>query len=1280
MPAVRTLLRLFDLDETDGRITALDSYGANTHVGTSCGQLIRLSISSAPSSRSQTAASVSAPTREASSLSFEAPLGEAGGAALGTPFPEQSTVLTTVARRRTISASGAAVQQLQHSRIQRLLFVLCGGRLQLLHADTYAVLSTIEADVACFSVASPLPAVGTGANGSVSSDTSVAPVTGALLTHTRVRTGRLAVRDDEGVSQHSRTSSHLRTPSEGSHGNFTVRTPQSAPAITLAASPLGSTISNSGDLLQYHGNVHHHSRDGRGGASSLITMPSSSSGGKTHVVCVAEKQRKELAVYVVDRVSTSASSAESGAWPSESELAEDGSLSGSATLSATTARSAPLLPRVVLRQRYVLPEPAQCVLMCNPAPVMCHGLALPFTAAVGGFTGDGLPPLAGSVEAGLSVCVGMRHEVSLLSLLGGSPWCVLRLDGSRPPLLSIGSEDNTLLVRTQAPNTVMEVGVPPVAAMAGCVQDATTGWRTGAAAAAAAEASPLLLRAGLARGAVVASTTTSAAASGAVLRSKDDELVMGDVFQADTAVELVLSRFPHVFLFTAHHCDVFSLLEDGAGRGATSRSQRVPLPGIRYGALRGQGMSVCVASDRTVWMLQLNPLRVQLAEMVTGGNSEGAFQLLAFHRRRATATRCNAAAAVDANDALHTIESDLHRMAGFAALHRGDVVEAIRYLREYVDPREVLLALPDCIPPTARAPVTPSVGSGASVPQTGVDVYVLDHIVTTSSEDVYDELLRQSVVADCVKPSAAQGTIAPPPSSYWDGWRGPCVYNSFAGNVAEAWRAAFPAVPSSSSTSTGTVEDFVASRFDLLKTEVREWFAEELLEPVSGGSAVRSSAAAPTAGTRISTDQVGMECAGAPSPVPTTTTTTTTSLQLQRALVAAHRRAMEYASLVLAWEARDYRMAHQVVASVSQALRVEDCADMLRHLREFRLLAVLQFRVGQGEACLATLRSSVSVSAVLQLRYGHAAAQKSPIASQLSHWRQRMVMKMGQGQYNDVAAPQPTCGCGLLMLPSFAAVARVARTLFGVESPFDPANGDFATEALLGKIVSYYAARHSHVASAGAAVAAHDKADYCELQLSMRGTGSPRRLSFPHAGPLLSTVVEATVSASIPSHTAAQSHQEAATEPGPTAAYHPAVRVVPSALTAFFYLVEKLDVVGVKQLLSCQPRLAQLRDEEGDTALHVTMSQLALVCPARTCDAHPSHSQSPALAALQMPFLQLLCALNGLLVHFGCPVGLLNHYGWSCLDVAAVACAGNTTAFDMVTAALLAAVEVRAAS
>lgn len=1270
MPAVRRLLRLFDLDETDGKITALDSYGPNTHVGTSRGQLVRLSISSLPSTRSRTAASVLVAPEEATAIDATVPSGEAGVAAPASVSTDESAVFTTVTCRCAVSASGAAVQQLQHSRSQNLLFVLCGGCLQLLHADTYAVLSTIATEVSSFSVAPPLSVAGSGTSGSVGGDNSVVPMTGAIpLTHPRRRASRLTVGDDDGVNQHSRTTSHLRTPSECSYGSSSARTLQSTLLTTPAASPLDSTISNGANLHPHHGNAHHHSRDGRGGAAPLFCSSSSSSGGKAHVVCVAEKQKKELAVYVVDRVSTSASGAASSAWPSANEQAEDGGLGSSASLSTATARSSPPPPRVMLRQRYVLPERAQCVLMCSPAPAMRRGAALPFAASAGALTSDGVPLLASSVEAGLSVCVGMRREVSLLSLIGGSTWCVLRLDGTRPPLLSVGSDHNTFLVRTQAPNTVMEVGVPPVAAMAGCVQDGDAGWRTSAAA--AAGANPILLRAGTAWSAAIASATTPAAARGAVLRIKDDDLVMGDVFQADTTVELVLARFPHIFLFTSHHCDVVSFLEYGAGVGATSRSQRVPLPGIRYGALRGQGTSVCVASDRTVWMLQLNPLRVQLAEMVTDGNSEAAFQLLAFHRRRAAAVARNAAAAADADEALRAVESDLHCMAGFAALHRGEVAEAIRYLRDHVDPREVLLALPDCIPPTPATPAAHDLGSRAPVQAAGVDVYVLDHVVTISSADVYDELLRQSAVSACAEAAAAHGTAGAPPSSYWDSWRGPCVYNSFGGNAAEAWRVAFTAGSSSSLTLTGTAEDFVTSRFDLLKAEVRAWFAEELLEPVSDASALPTAVASPTAATRTFIDRESMECSGASLP----TATATTSLLPPPTLLVAHRRAMEYASLVLAWEARDYRMAHQVVASVSQALRVEDCAGMLRHLREHRLLAVLQFRTGQGEACRATLRNVVSVSAVLQLRHGHVAAQTTPVSSQLTRWRQCMATLTAQGRYNGIAAPKPTCGCGLLMLPSLTAVARVAHTVFGIEVPFNPASDDLAREALVRRIIAYYETHHSRGAPASAAAADHGEANYCELRFSVCGTHSSALLSFPHTGPLLSTVVDATVSAPVPPHAAVQSYSEAATEPGPTAPRRTVVRAMPSALTAFFYLVEKLDVVGVKQLLSRQPRLAQLRDEEGGTALHVAMSQLDLVGPARMCDAHPPDSPAPAMSSLQ-----LLCSLNGLLVHFGCPVGLLNRYGWSCLDVAAVACAGNTTAFEIVTAALLAAVEVRAAA
>ncbi|KAK7195655.1 hypothetical protein NESM_000495100 [Novymonas esmeraldas] len=1214
MTAVQSVLRLFELDTAEGTITALDSYGSDTHVGTSRGQLIRLHAAAAAAAA------------------------------------DDGAVTTTVVRRSTISPSGASVQQLQHSRSQRLLFALCGGRLLLLQADTYVLLTTIAVEAVSFSVAAPLPVSGAGGSARCSGEASVLTTPhGASQPHTRVHTGRLATGEED--EEDEEYGGYYR---DG--GRHAVCAAQGAGAPVT--SPLGSSLGNSAAGVhshhsrQSHRSLSSHGRESRADAAGHASSPSILTNaaaapwrGRAHVVCVAERHKKELSVYVVDRVRGSSSSA--AAAGANAPLAVDDTLANSSAVS--TASSSPRCappPRVVLRQRYVLPEPAQHVLMCHPAPGLRRGpsLTLSTAASTRGGGGGGLPFDSG-VEAGLCVCVGMRREVSLLSLLGGSPWCVLRLDGSRPPLLSVGSDSNTFLVRTQAPNTVMEVGVPPAAATAGCVPASDGEWRAGS-------VHPIALR--------------SVAAAEASRRGRDDndEIVMGEVLQSDAPVELVLARFPHVFLFTAHHCDVVSLLDvadsstAAAASGAAASSapasasgrQRVPLPGIRYGALRGQGTLLFVASERAVWGLQLTPLRAQLAELVSGGNTDAAFQTLAYHRRRAAAT---SAAGADAEDALCTIESDVHCMAGFAALHRGDVDAALRHLRHRIDPREVLLSLPDCIPlppPAVAVTVAVAAAAAAATSQAGGGEYTLHRAVTVPSLDAYDALLQRHTAADAPPATVFAG---PPSPAFWADWHGPCVYNSYAGAIAQAWRAAAAAASASSA-----ADDFVARCLDRLRSAVRDWFAEEMFSTASAGN---------------STDAV-RDCGRAATPPP--------APSLPPPRPAAHRRAMAYALLVLAWEAQDACMVHRIVASSSSDLHLDDCVDVLLHRREHRLLAALQFRSGHAAACLATLRSAVAVSVVLARRHGCVVtgAASASVVAQLRLWQQcMMAQSVGEGCGGDrggglAPATAPVLGRALLLSPSVAVAASVARTLFGVVC----GHGDSVSTAadVVDGIAAYYTAvmQHAAAAAAGGAVAetgtgaaAQTGADLLELRLSLADhSDAAACISFPHTGLLLCTAVADTL----------------------TGDRRPRrVHVVPSALTELFYLVEMLDVAGVKQLLRLEPRSAQLRDEEGSTALHIAMAQLGPVCLARTHDgltsaassSSPSASSAAALTAWHASRLQLLCALCAMLVHFGCPAGALNHYGWSCLDVAAVACAGNTTAFDIVTAALLAAAEVREA-
>ncbi|KPA82662.1 hypothetical protein ABB37_02495 [Leptomonas pyrrhocoris] len=1301
MPAVESLLQLYSLDEKDGTITAFDSYGSDVHLGTSTGKLIRLTISETCQGGEATSTEFFKPTTPPSPTT----------PAISTLAPREqqrrsseASLRTIVSRRCTLSNSGAAVQQLQHSRSQRVLFALCEGRLLLLHAETYALLSSIATNIVSFSVAQPVRGSSTGAalhDGGFTPSVLASYPSHPSRPHPGWSTGTGG--DDEVTSQQGRTVAHTRTSSEASHGSSLPWTPRSS-----AASPVGAPF------------------------AVARRKPS-----KAHVVCVAEKNNKELAVYLVDRVSTAVRGTATvlplhgSTSPSLStiDVASDGGGGGSSDTPRLSTRSAAQPPRVVLRQRFVLPEPAQRVVMCTPSPVVARVLTSGSNANTPrpGTTAAS----ATVVEAGLTVCVGMRREVSLLPLLGGVPRCVLRLDGSRPPLLSIGSDPNTYLVRTQAPNTVMEVGVPPSAAAAGL--------RTGVAGDVHVEAAanPILLRMDYHRMAAGGKDVKGPlAASSKVQPGKEDELIVGDVFQSDGVVELVLGRFPFIFLFTAEHCDAVSLLSAGSSNSgdstysntgssssSSSSAQRIPLPGIRHGALYGHGSSLFVASDRTVWSLQLYPLRAQLAEMVQAGRSNEAFQLLAFHQQRALSLLPSGTGLGD-GEQLHLprhphplalLEGDLHRMAGFVSLYKGDVAAAIDSFRGHLDPRELLLSVPDCIPPHALAfkpsrsissataaspdveelPEPLPLTSAVSLSKTVGGGHVLHHVeAPLSAADVRSFLFSDSATTlaeqrDITAEGAVTNTGEPSVHvSYWDQWNGPCVYNSGTGDVSRAWRAAFD-----SHSLTSTPDAFAARCYEELKDELRRWFAAALLSPEAealsaraGKEAAEESCGGPTATPRRDADDDG------PLSLPTSVPA--------HADPPTHRRAMAHASLVLAWQARDFHTAYTIVArATTTGLCVEDCDDVLRYLREFRLLALLHFQVGDGAACECLLRNSVCLSTTLPLPPPAAAPSASlqrpdDVQFQLSQLRRCLGRKFEQGEaggssnlrsgWVDGARPQSSspfsdevaealiCGRGLLMQPSVAHVARVAHLLLGaplggaMNSTLAPRQ---AWEQLLDSIVACYASQ-----VCPPSLTTGDAASFVQLHFTSSTNTRSGTIALPHAGPVLTTFVSPSFSV-VP---AVQRGSRKATPPLQDSSHGVVLHVLPSPLSEYFYAIEKLDVCVVRHLLTQQPRLAQARDVDGCTGLHLALAQVRVVTFAeeRTPSGLQMHERARK-AEGQSATLKVLCALVGLLVGFDCPASVLSCNGWSCLDVAAVACGGDETVFDIVSAALLASLEMR---
>nr|CCC94512.1 conserved hypothetical protein [Trypanosoma congolense IL3000] len=377
--------------------------------------------------------------------------------------------------------------------------------------------------------------------------------------------------------------------------------------------------------------------------------------------------------------------------------------------------------------------------------------------------------------------------------------------------------------------------------------------------------------------------------------------VLGRTIQLEDEPRHMIVRHPFLFAFTKGYCDVYSLYDDDV-------SERLPMAGCLFGSQLGRGDFLYAASPTKIWMAGLHSLRYQLADLVERFKVEEAFQLLSAQRSR---TNVN----------WQGIELELHIMVGFAYLHRCRPKEAMLHFNDHIDPRDLLLLLPECIPPNPEEYSAELCGllrgnRGEAATSPSKD---------TSMQGAETEMLGGGVSADATVP-ASDSTAGLGGSGFWAEWNGCCPYNTYVGELEKAWLETFdtfPLLPHSVSQSDEVVhrqvmewgyissEVFLKLSWEVFKDELIVYFRSRLEQA---------------------------------SPV--------------------YARAMEYALLVLVLETRDHCAAYQIVTN-SSYLCVEDCYDLLLELHEYRLLACLLHRRGYTHEADRVLKTRVYVSSLL---------------------------------------------------------------------------------------------------------------------------------------------------------------------------------------------------------------------------------------------------------------------------------------------------------------------------
>lgn len=619
--------------------------------------------------------------------------------------------------------------------------------------------------------------------------------------------------------------------------------------------------------------------------------------------------------------------------------------------------------------------------------------------------------------------------------------------------------------------------------------------------------------------------------------------------------QLIVSRFPFVLVFTDTKCVVFSSYEDEA-------VEWLPLPGCLYASQLARGDNVLVASPQTIWMLRLCSLRHQLADLVKLFRVEEAFNLLEAQRKRS-------------RQSLQSLEKELHIMAGFAYLHHGRCKEAMHLFSDDLDPRDLLVLIPECTAVGHHQESETSrrlLRSSSPLPASNSTADTAFRKVECSVVDAAE--LEGSTVAEPLPPLAA--------SSLWAEWPGPCPYNTVS-DIQRAWLEtfeSFPAVPHTGRSTASpvhmmrqvpqlgavTTAMFLERCWSRLKDAVRSYFSTRLTNLNADGTSVR---------------------------------------------------VMEYVLLILSLELEDHRAVYRLV-SCGRGLQVEDVYHLFLRLKEYRLLSCLLHRRGYVREAEHLLRSRVYVSSYFT------PLQRQPVPSMESINRiltplTDITMKVAWAEVLPMRA--------LFMLPPGTRLS-VQRTLLRMKTPFTSAAQDAAREDAT--------VFHRWLVDTAQQYRERMRDNFTHRLVARQGwnpciTGCA---AWPHVGP-------------------AQVILDGA--------------LVPTAYAEVFYLIEKMNVVGLRFLLQSQPELVHCRDAEGHGPLHLLFSLLSLLDEQEEGNGRLTLEQ-------RTDALQLLLAAMSALLDAGCPTDTISSYGLSVLDVAAASCDGAY--LDVVTAGLQSCVEV----
>ncbi|CCW71538.1 unnamed protein product [Phytomonas sp. Hart1] len=556
------------------------------------------------------------------------------------------------------------------------------------------------------------------------------------------------------------------------------------------------------------------------------------------------------------------------------------------------------------------------------------------------------------------VCVGMRHAYGVVSLAKGFTKGIPNMHGaSHSPLLAFGEGGDVYMRSHHCVFTTSMANIPTTS-------------------------TPYSV--------FTASALTSLPPIAALPTAFVDSPFQGRVYHLRDEVRAMVSRFPFFFAFYADDCDVFFVFEE-------EPIERLQLPGVYFAPKFTRGKRVFLAGARTLWMVTMRGIQHQLVALIERFKVEEAFEHLAAYKR-------------DTGSLQLELEQGLRKMTGIACLKRAQPYRAMRYFGETINPRELAMHLPECIP----LPCLHSKGHSAMLPSL---FHTAPPIAKTQADNVGEGPPQAgcttplpSLQADahdregedkCHTPNGG-GEHYPRMAvrSNCEDWCRGSSWNLPVGGLERAWRETyetFPLMPSDLSISSYHASPCSSDGFEARRATLRS----SLPTIEEEGAANHTSAPAGEVDSMsrplhpIIRQVPNMGCVTAEEfmarcwqdfedsileyfsfrlsklwkeAVVTTVIVSSgvddfnlnkSSEISQEKLSAAQ--VMEYVLLVLALRQQDDRGVYRVV-STSIGLQVADCYDLLLGLGEYRILSCLLFRRGFVRDAFALLRSRVYVS------------------------------------------------------------------------------------------------------------------------------------------------------------------------------------------------------------------------------------------------------------------------------------------------------------------------------